>query len=517
MRRLQDFTVLKQVIWRPMTEKPILQPPSGPRSFNKSDAFPNKKFIYSGIIILAIIALVVVFILPGRFSDKNKSSKTDKELMEANGPHATQAHSSGAEVLSETMMEVKISEAKRLLKNALKLMAELESQDARTWGAYKVVTSYGEAVESISQGNSYLDNQQFDDAIKLYNQSIEQLEQLAAGRDQRLEQSLLDGQKAVSQFDGNTAARHFTIALAIDPGNKEAINGMERTKVMGRVIELREKAKKAEASGNLDLARDSYRNAISMDSGYVSLHMELRRLNQLILDRDFKAAMSDAITALDRKDYSKAGLSINRAKKIRPNDPGVKDLELQLERSSLSKEIRNLKDKAIDYEKKEKWKNALDAYSKILDLDENAGFAQKGKAKARELITLYSQIENYISNPGELQPSANMAHARNLYELAVSRKDAGPGLRAMTKRLDELIESYSNPVPVMLQSDNMTEVMIYKVGRFEKFNEKRIELKPGQYKALGTRSGYRDVTVMFAVPPDSRELTTVSIICEEKI
>jgi len=499
-----------------MTAKPNLQPPSQPRSFSDGKNTGNKKIISAGIIILIVAALAVIFILPGKNGDRHEQKKSpdDRTMQQAN---TAQTSSSGSRVLSATVNEMKIGEAKDLLKKSLKLLAELEIQGVKTWGSFKMVTSYEEVEGDLTKANSYLDGQQFDEAIKWYNKSLTKMEQLSAGRDKRLQQSLVEGQKAVSQFDSTSASRHFTIAVAIDPDNEEARTGMNRIKMMDRVAELIKEAKKAEASGNLDLAGESYREAHSLDSGYQTVEEGLKRINELILERDFKNSMSAAISALDKKDFSKARFELNKAGRLRPNDPGVKDLEKQIDKLSLSDEIQRLKNLASEYEKKEKWQESLDTYNKILRLDSNAGFALKGRQKALELNKLYTQVENYISKPDDLQPLENLEHARNLYTVAVSRTDAGPGLGIMAEKLGKLIDSYSKTAPVLFQSDNMTDVMIYRVGKFDRFSEKMLDLRPGQYKALGTRSGYRDVIVMFTVPPDSREVTTVLISCEERI
>jgi len=52
---------------------------------------------------------------------------------------------------------------------------------------------------------------------------------------------------------------------------------------------------------------------------------------------------------------------------------------------------------------------------------------------------------------------------------------------------------------VVLRSDNLTRVSIFKLGEFAPFTEKTLQLKPGKYIAEGIRPGYRDVRVEFTV------------------
>ena len=69
---------------------------------------------------------------------------------------------------------------------------------------------------------------------------------------------------------------------------------------------------------------------------------------------------------------------------------------------------------------------------------------------------------------------------------------------------------------VRLQSDNFTDVTVYKVGRFGRFADRDLLLPPGTYVAVGTRSGYRDVRVEFTLTA-GQEPGDVSVRCQEKI
>ncbi len=79
-----------------------------------------------------------------------------------------------------------------------------------------------------------------------------------------------------------------------------------------------------------------------------------------------------------------------------------------------------------------------------------------------------------------------------------------------------VLEVAETPRTVRLHSDNFTDVTVYKVGRFGRFASRDIVLLPGSYVAVGTRTGYRDVRVKFAVSagPEAIEIT---VRCQEKI
>ena len=82
--------------------------------------------------------------------------------------------------------------------------------------------------------------------------------------------------------------------------------------------------------------------------------------------------------------------------------------------------------------------------------------------------------------------------------------------------LDRLLQVAAKPVPVQLESDNLTEVTVFKVGRLGAFSSRTLELRPGAYIAVGSRPGYRDVRRNFRVGPGAEEAPVV-VRCEEAI
>ena len=71
-------------------------------------------------------------------------------------------------------------------------------------------------------------------------------------------------------------------------------------------------------------------------------------------------------------------------------------------------------------------------------------------------------------------------------------------------------------IRVVLESDEKTEVVVHKVGRLGVFARKTLELRPGTYTVVGTRSGYRDVRRQLVVEPKGPPAPLV-VRCEEEI
>ena len=94
--------------------------------------------------------------------------------------------------------------------------------------------------------------------------------------------------------------------------------------------------------------------------------------------------------------------------------------------------------------------------------------------------------------------------------------DPGPVLRQQVADLDRLLQVAVTPVRVTLESDNLTEVTLFKVGRLGVFSSRTLELRPGAYTVVGSRPGYRDVRRIFRVTPGS-DGAPVVVRCEEPI
>ena len=69
---------------------------------------------------------------------------------------------------------------------------------------------------------------------------------------------------------------------------------------------------------------------------------------------------------------------------------------------------------------------------------------------------------------------------------------------------------------MVLVSDSLTEVTVYRVGSLGRFARRELELRPGAYTAVGSRDGYRDVRVRFVVEPGTAP-SAVTVRCTEAL
>ena len=92
----------------------------------------------------------------------------------------------------------------------------------------------------------------------------------------------------------------------------------------------------------------------------------------------------------------------------------------------------------------------------------------------------------------------------------------GPILDQQIRDLTVLLQQANTPVTVTLRSDSETEVIVYKVARLGRFEQRQLTLRPGTYTAVGTRVGYRDVRQDIVVLHDAVP-APITIACVEEI
>ena len=127
-----------------------------------------------------------------------------------------------------------------------------------------------------------------------------------------------------------------------------------------------------------------------------------------------------------------------------------------------------------------------------------------------------SELELYLTQPERLFGSAVHAAAKATLQSASGIQNAGPVLKQQLTKLSEWLARAETPIEIALRSDGITSVTIYRVGELGTFGERTVMLVPGQYTAVGTRPGYRDVRRQFDVQP-GRTTPPVVIACEDKI
>jgi tetratricopeptide (TPR) repeat protein len=403
--------------------------------------------------------------------------------------------------------------AENILGGVLRKQTELEAEGVATWGG----ADYDTALDRLAAGDAELQAERYAEAAASYEKVGVQLDALAASKPDRLASALAAGEDALAANDGPAARRQFAIALALDAQDERARAGMLRARVLEQVLAFIEAGAARETQGDLDAALKQYAAALALDARSPPAMAARDAVTAKIRQREFTAAMSAALAALESGDFAVSRAALTRAEGIRPGTPEAADLGKRLQLAVQASRIESQRNEARALEAEERWAQAAEHYAAALAVDPNAAFARSGRERSLEKARIHAELDAFLAAPGRLSAAGPREHAHQLLAAAAGF-DAGsePKLAEKVARLATALKVAETPMPVTLRSDNLTEVTVYKVGRFGRFTSRDLQLPPGDYVAVGQRVGYRDVRVEFTLI-GGEEAAPVTIRCREKI
>jgi hypothetical protein len=331
-----------------------------------------------------------------------------------------------------------------------------------------------------------------------------------------LAEQLKAGAKALDEGRSADARAAFELAGKIDAGNKVAAQGLKRAGTLDQVLALLTSADQFEKQGNVNAAMEKFRKALALDAETSRAKEGIARIEAKLAGDAFASAMARGYGALAAADYGKAREAFEAARKIRPDAPEIPQALRQIEQEQRTRVIAAKLQNAQELEQQEKWAEALKEYRAVLELDSTIAAGNEGVARTSPRASLNEQLEMYLTQPERLFSQPVRAAARETLATATAISPAGPVLQRQIATLNQWLVRADKPVPVALQSDNVTQVTIYRVGALGAFDQRSLELVPGSYTVVGTRPGYRDVRREIQVTPGASPEPVV-IRCEDRI
>jgi tetratricopeptide (TPR) repeat protein len=353
-------------------------------------------------------------------------------------------------------------------------------------------------------------------ATQKYQQATTIVEPLLDEVDRVFSKTLSDAQAALEAADTIEALRLFELAVAISPSHSVAQSGYARARNLGEVLSLTDQGLAYEIDLELQAARQSFEQAVELDSEWLPAQAGLKRVLETINQMEFDSRMTEGLIAASEGDYPAARAAFRMAQILMPDSREPADGLMQVDQGIRLNRIAALEKQAATEEQDEKWEIAVETYTRILEIDGNLAFAQQGLGRAEQMSALHARLDGYIEDPDRLSAPSTMKRATGLVVDITRMPSIGSRLADQRDQLSRLLKRAATPVVVRLVSDNATDVSIYKIGKLGSFQSRELKLRPGTYVAVGSRAGYRDVRLEFRVAPEL-ESGPVVVRCEEKI
>ncbi|MGE5256549.1 MAG: hypothetical protein ACM3KE_07745 [Hyphomicrobiales bacterium] len=269
-------------------------------------------------------------------------------------------------------------------------------------------------------------------------------------------------------------------------------------------------------AGNLSAAQADFQEALRLDPQSQPALAGLQAVKSRMADEDFRRWMAEGFAALNRGDAAAAQARFLKAKALRPEAAEVREALTQADAQLRSDQIEALRQKALSAEQKEDWAGALAAYTEVLGMEPSLQFAQQGKERTSALVALERRIAFFVSQPKVLDSDSQLEKAERLLQDIQTGLPGGSRLSAEAEKLKSLVQAAKTPVRVIIESDQLTQVTVYRVGRLGLFGQRELSLRPGTYTVVGSRDGYRDERLELVVKPGP-EPVRLTVICRVKI
>ena len=513
---------LRRVELRPPQESaPTIEPqrrrkdPRGPTPEDLRRQGFRRGLVAAVFAFLLVAAGFVFLALPRWVERQAPAAETATEPQAAAQPTAEVAAEAGQE--SEPQRDLQALATAKARYDELwpgigERLAALDKRGAPRWAP----EPFASAQQQLARAEADAAGLRYDVALVALEQagaSVDALERLAGTR---LAEALAAGRAALDAGDSGEAKAQFELALLIEPASSAARRGLERAGSLDEVRRLVAEARTLERDGRGNEAAERYREALRLDADTSDAREGLARIEAAASAEAFSRAVAQGLEALQRSDPAAARSAFERAERIRPGSPEVRDGLAAADRALGQSAIEAHLAAARQSESAERWQEALSDYRKALEIDPRLLPAQQGLERTEPRAQLAAELEAYLSRPERLFSNEVRNAARHALQHARSATPQGPVLAGQVAALDALISAAETPVRIALTSDNATEVTVYRVGSLGVFERKDLELLPGRYTVVGSRAGFRDVRREITLLPGSPPATVV-IRCEEPI
>jgi tetratricopeptide (TPR) repeat protein len=393
-----------------------------------------------------------------------------------------------------------------------KKTADLESRGGAVWGGPDFAAAQMQAAEAngaAAAGGVTIALQHMDQAQQL-------LGNVAQKAPQALAAQLKAGDAALAAGHRDVASQAYAVALRISPDSQRAIDGSRRARLLSGVLPLLSDAQSAEAARNYSRAAQDFSQALALDPGNAAAKDGLTRVNAAFGDDSYARSVGAGFAALGAGRLTEAHTDFQQALSFRAQGKEATEGMQRVSAAMQASRIAGLRQQAAGLEAQEHWRQAIAVYDTALREDPALAFAKQGKSRDEARAELSESLQEIIDHPARLSYPSVKDEAVTLLQEVREQTRSGPALQAQVERLAQLLPQLDRPVLLNLISDNSTQVSIPSIGVLGSFGRREIHLKPGTYTAVGTRDGYRAVHQEFTVEP-GQQTATITVTCSEPI
>lgn len=459
--------------------------------------------------VVFVVCVVAIFIwVPQR----DHTATVSEDPIEQEGSVVTQSGSGEPET---PFRDSQLERAKDSAEITLNDFSELQDHFLKNQlGSEQHTTRYNEIIDLANEGDILFGQREFDTAQERFETALDDLRQLIAKINTEFDESMEIGQKALDERDVESSREAFSYASEIKPLEQSAQTGLQRVARLPKINELLRESERARLRGHWDEALSLLTDAEQLDGLTPGLNERRNRILTARAKEDLNDLITSGHQALNQGEFDEADRLFNE---VLRRQPGNSAAETGLQETQVSRtvtHISNLQQSALEQEDQLDLSAALQTYEQALEIDSTLEFAIEGRDRVREILTLSQQITAILSDPGLLAADEELESAQQVLKDAKKYANHSAEFDVALQELNGVVDIASQFIPVVLVSDNATEVTLSTKGLLGAFERRELQLRPGRYQLIGSRDGRMDVRKTINV---EQGMDPVSIICENEI
>ena len=458
------------------------------------------------VAMLLLVASAVIFVLPNLVSEPWIEGADSSQNPVTKQPATLVSPSTAAQKTKYRQ------DAQTILAEIIQRRDRLNQQGVDHWGGFE----YNQAQKAVEQGDQEYSIGNYAESVASYQSALDGLRDLETRGQQLLQQAIANAAEAIENSVLSTAVSTTQLASAIAPDNQTVIQLSRRAKTLPGVIEAMQRGKQLTELERYSDAEQAYIDATTSDPEHKKAAAALASTRQKITEQRFRGFMSDGFTALDKNNFDLATQSFKRAATVYSDHPAVQQALAQVETRRTQFWVNKRIAEAAEFERQEQWQQALSIYQQLLDTDATLTDIRVKQIPVSVRAELDKRIKKVLGDPLALSAISQYRHGQKVLQDAAGIANPGPLLSEQIAQLREALKSSQTPIEVMLTSDSVTDVTLFRVAKLGTFDKTAVSLKPGRYIVAGSRVGYRDVRIEFTVTGEGFD-TPIAVSCTEAI
>ena len=365
------------------------------------------------------------------------------------------------------------------------------------------------ALEAHRDGDS-------ESAVRLLTGAAQEAEEWVRREEARFRIALQAARDAYAAGNASDARMHIAQALRQRPDDSEAKRWEARIAHLPELLAERRKAEDARVAGRLREERAALRRIVVLDPEDAGARERVAAIDRELREQAFARAVAQGRQAVENRTLEPAKQALAEAHRLDPEHADTRQLRTQVAALERTLDRDGHLAAAEQAAGRDDWEAALAAFEAARAIEPTHDAAVRGSGLATRIVQAQRAVDEFLSRPERLGAPRVADAARDALRRAAALTALSPRLANGAAGLERAIEAARTPVPVLIVSDEETEIGIRGVGTVGRVRERTIDLLPGQYVFEGKRRGYRSKLVDVVVQANLDAPVEVRIVCDER-